>query len=116
MVGGSKDITYNVTANGLLHGSELTHYNHSINGDAYGNTLVASVDGDWLFGNAGDDLLRSDKSDVTFVGGAGNDVMHASGGRQHLPVQRRLRFRRDQWLPRQRQTGVHGRPGRGAGV
>lgn len=77
---GSKDITYNVTANGLLNGSELTHYNHSLNGDAYGNTLVASVDGDWLFGNAGDDLLRSDKSHVTFVGGAGNDVMHASGG------------------------------------
>ncbi|MHC8372033.1 polyurethane esterase [Pseudomonas sp. MDT1-85] len=77
---GSKDITYNVTANGLLNGSELTHYNHSLNGDAYGNTLAATQDGDWLFGNAGDDLLRSDKSHVTFVGGAGNDVMHASGG------------------------------------
>ncbi|UZE15082.1 polyurethanase [Pseudomonas sp. B21-053] len=77
---GSKDVSYNVTANGLLNGSELTHYNHSLNGDAYGNTLAATVDGDWLFGNAGDDLLRSDKSHVTFVGGAGNDVMHASGG------------------------------------
>ncbi|WP_448110757.1 polyurethane esterase [Pseudomonas lini] len=77
---GSKDVTYNVTANGLLNGSELTHYNHSLNGDAYGNTLAATVDGDWLFGNAGDDLLHSDKSHVTFVGGAGNDVMHASGG------------------------------------
>ncbi|WP_213939515.1 polyurethanase [Pseudomonas sp. dw_612] len=77
---GTKDVTYNVTANGLLNGTELTHYNHSLNGDAYGNTLAATVDGDWLFGNAGDDLLRSDKSHVTFVGGAGNDVMHASGG------------------------------------
>lgn len=77
---GTKDVSYNVTANGLLNGSELTHYNHSLNGDAYGNTLAATVDGDWLFGNAGDDLLRSDKSHVTFVGGAGNDVMHASGG------------------------------------
>ncbi|CAN7494377.1 polyurethane esterase [Pseudomonas sp. LjRoot263] len=77
---GSKEVTYNVTANGLLNGTELTHYNHSLNGDAYSNTLVASVDGDWLFGNAGDDLLRSDKSHVTFVGGTGNDVMHASGG------------------------------------
>ncbi|KPN90652.1 polyurethanase [Pseudomonas nunensis] len=77
---GSKDVSYNVTANGLLNGSELTHYNHSLNGDAYGNTLAATVDGDWLFGNAGDDLLRSDKSHVTFVGGAGNDVMHANGG------------------------------------
>ncbi|MGF6128020.1 Ca2+-binding RTX toxin-like protein [Pseudomonas frederiksbergensis] len=76
----TKDVTYNVTANGLLNGTELTHYNHSLNGDAYGNTLAATVDGDWLFGNAGDDLLRSDKSHVTFVGGAGNDVMHASGG------------------------------------
>ncbi|MGF6113519.1 polyurethane esterase [Pseudomonas frederiksbergensis] len=75
----SKEITYSVSANGLLNGSELTHYNHSLNGDAYGNTLAATVDGDWLFGNAGDDLLRSDKSHVTFVGGAGNDVMHASG-------------------------------------
>jgi triacylglycerol lipase len=77
---GSKEVTYNVTANGLLNGTELTHYNHSLNGDAYSNTLVASVDGDWLFGNAGNDLLRSDKSHVTFVGGTGNDVMHASGG------------------------------------
>lgn len=77
---GSKEVTYNVTANGLLNGTELTHYNHSLNGDAFSNTLVASVDGDWLFGNAGDDLLRSDKSHVTFVGGTGNDVMHASGG------------------------------------
>lgn len=77
---GSKEVTYSVTANGLLNGSELTHYNHSLNGDAYGNTLAASVDGDWLFGHAGDDLLRSDKSQVTFVGGAGNDLMQASGG------------------------------------
>ncbi|MGE8145324.1 polyurethane esterase [Pseudomonas frederiksbergensis] len=76
----TKDVTYNVTANGLLNGTELTHYNHSLNGDAYGNTLAATTDGDWLFGHAGDDLLRSDKSHVTFVGGAGNDVMHASGG------------------------------------
>lgn len=77
---GSKEVTYSVNANGLLNGSELTHYNHSLNGDAYGNTLAASVDGDWLFGHAGDDLLRSDKSQVTFVGGAGNDLMQASGG------------------------------------
>lgn len=76
----SKEITYSVSANGLLNGSQLTHYNHSLNGDAYGNTLAATVDGDWLFGNAGDDLLRSDKSHVTFVGGAGNDVMHSTGG------------------------------------
>ncbi|RON51923.1 polyurethane esterase [Pseudomonas frederiksbergensis] len=76
----TKDVSYTVTANGLLNGTELTHYNHSLNGDAYGNTLAATIDGDWLFGNAGDDLLRSDKSQVTFVGGAGNDVMHAAGG------------------------------------
>ncbi|VVO53588.1 polyurethanase [Pseudomonas fluorescens] len=76
----TQDVTYNVTANGLLNGTELTHYNHSLNGDAYGNTLTASIDGDWLFGNAGDDLLRSDKSHVTFVGGTGNDVMHTVGG------------------------------------
>ena len=77
---GSKEVTFSVNANGVLNGSELTHYNHSLNGDAYGNTLAASVDGDWLFGHAGDDLLRSDKSQVTFVGGAGNDLMQASGG------------------------------------
>ncbi len=75
----TQDVTYNVTANGLFNGTELTHYNHSLNGDAYGNSLAASVDGDWLFGNAGDDLLRSDKSHVTFVGGTGDDVMHATG-------------------------------------
>ncbi|PKH36232.1 polyurethanase [Pseudomonas sp. 43NM1] len=77
---GSKDVTHTVSANGLLNGTALTHYNHSLNGDAYGNTLAATQDGDWLFGNAGNDLLRSDKSHVTFVGGAGNDVMHAGAG------------------------------------
>ena len=77
---GSKEVTYSVTANGLLNDSELTHYNHSLNGDALGNTLVASVEGDWLFGHGGDDLLRSDKGQVTFVGGAGNDVLHSGVG------------------------------------
>nr|AAP76488.1 LipA [uncultured bacterium] len=76
---GSKEVTYQVTANGLLNGSDLNPYSHSLNGDAYGNTLQASVVGDWLFGNGGDDLLRSDKGHVTFVGGAGNDVMFSSG-------------------------------------
>jgi len=76
----NKDVTYNVSAKGLLAGTELTHYNHSLNGDAYGNSLVATADGDWLFGLSGNDVLRSDKSQVTFVGGEGNDVMFASGG------------------------------------
>jgi len=76
---GTQDINYTVTAKGLLNGTELNPYNHSLNGDAYGNTLAASMDGDWLFGNTGDDLLRSDNSHVTFVGGTGNDVMHAMG-------------------------------------
>ncbi|AZD79907.1 polyurethanase [Pseudomonas chlororaphis] len=76
----SKEVTHSVTDQGLLAGNQLTPYNHSLNGDAYGNALVASVDGDWLFGHGGDDVLRSDKSDVTFVGGAGNDVMYSSGG------------------------------------
>jgi hypothetical protein len=75
----SKDITWSVTDNGLLNGSELTRYSHSQNGDAQGNTLLAGVEGDWLFGNGGDDLLRSDKGHVTFVGGTGNDVMHSTG-------------------------------------
>ncbi|MCB2255109.1 polyurethanase [Pseudomonas chlororaphis] len=76
----SKEVTHSVTDQGLLAGNQLTPYNHSLNGDAYGNALVASVDGDWLFGHGGDDVLRSDKSDVTFVGGAGNDVMYSNGG------------------------------------
>ncbi|WP_414158280.1 polyurethanase [Pseudomonas sp. BNK-45] len=75
-----KDVSYSVTADGLQHGNQWTAYNHSLNGDAYGNALVASVDGDWLFGHGGDDLLSSDKANVTFVGGAGNDVMHSTGG------------------------------------
>ncbi|OLF53709.1 polyurethanase [Pseudomonas chlororaphis] len=74
------DVTHSVTDQGLLAGDQLTHYNHSLNGDAYGNALVASVNGDWLFGHGGNDVLRSDKSDVTFVGGAGDDVMYSSGG------------------------------------
>ncbi len=39
-----------VTAKGLTNGSELTQYTHSLNGDAYGNALHASAEGDWLFG------------------------------------------------------------------
>jgi hypothetical protein len=45
----------------LTNGSELTQYTHSLNGDAYGNALHASADGDWLFGLGGDDKLISDK-------------------------------------------------------
>jgi len=75
-----KDVSHSVTADGLQNGNQWTAYNHSLNGDAYGNALVASVDGDWLFGHGGDDLLSSDKANVTFVGGTGNDVMHSSGG------------------------------------
>ena len=77
---GSKEITWGVTAKGLSNGSELTQYNHSLSGDGYGNALHATADGDWLFGLGGDDQLISDKSQVTFVGGAGNDVMTAVGG------------------------------------
>ncbi|PYC41395.1 polyurethane esterase [Pseudomonas protegens] len=75
-----KDVSYSVAADGLQNGNQWTAYNHSLNGDAYGNALVASVNGDWLFGHGGDDLLSSDKANVTFVGGAGNDVMYSSGG------------------------------------
>ncbi|OOH80185.1 polyurethanase [Pseudomonas koreensis] len=77
---GSKEITWGVTAKGLTNGSELTQYNHSLSGDGYGNALHATADGDWLFGLGGDDKLISDKGHVTFVGGAGNDVMSAVGG------------------------------------
>ncbi|KPU53948.1 lipase [Pseudomonas fluorescens] len=75
----TRDITWTVTGNGLLNGNELTRYSHSLNGDALGNTLLADVRGDWLFGNGGDDVLCSDKGHVTFVGGNGNDVMHSTG-------------------------------------
>ncbi|MFJ4590230.1 polyurethanase [Pseudomonas moraviensis] len=77
---GSKELTWGVTAKGLSNGSELTQYNHSLSGDGYGNALHATADGDWLFGLGGDDQLISDKAQVTFVGGAGNDVMTAVGG------------------------------------
>ncbi|WP_248741561.1 MULTISPECIES: polyurethanase [unclassified Pseudomonas] len=76
----SKEITWTVTAKGLANGAELTQYNHSLNGGALGDTLKATADGDWLFGLGGDDHLVSDKAHVTFVGGAGNDVMNAVGG------------------------------------
>ncbi|WP_347906065.1 polyurethanase [Pseudomonas purpurea] len=76
----SKDVSHTVSAKGLLNGTELTPYAHSLNGDAQGNTLVASAQGDWLFGQGGNDVLRSDKAQVTFVGGEGNDAMFATGG------------------------------------
>lgn len=76
----SKEITWTVTGKGLANGAELTQYNHSLNGGALGDTLKATADGDWLFGLGGGDHLFSDKAHVTFVGGAGNDVMNAVGG------------------------------------
>jgi len=76
----SKEITWTVTGKGLANGAELAQYNHSLNGGALGDTLKATADGDWLFGLGGDDHLLSDKAHVTFVGGAGNDVMNAVGG------------------------------------
>ncbi|WP_095077085.1 polyurethanase [Pseudomonas sp. Irchel s3h17] len=75
----NKDVSYNVTDRGLLSDTGLIAYNHSFEGDAYANSLVASADGDWLFGLSGNDHLQSDKQQVTFVGGEGNDVMSASG-------------------------------------
>src|SRR5207253_8158557 len=43
-------VTHYVTQAGLRSGTELSLYSHSLNGDAYGNSLAAGFDGDWLFG------------------------------------------------------------------
>ncbi|WP_430443908.1 MAG: polyurethane esterase [Pseudomonas piscis] len=77
---GGRDVTYSLSADGMFDGHAWYAYNHSLNGDGYGNTLLAGVDGDWLFGHDGNDFLGSDRPNVTFVGGSGNDVMQSGGG------------------------------------
>ncbi|WP_409303189.1 polyurethanase [Pseudomonas sp. KCJK8993] len=77
---GGRDVTYSLSADGMFDGQAWYAYNHSLNGDGGGNTLLAGVDGDWLFGHDGNDFLGSDRPNVTFVGGSGNDVMQSGGG------------------------------------
>ncbi|MFC6299572.1 polyurethanase [Pseudomonas sp. CCM 7893] len=77
---GSHDITYQVTGNGLLAGTDLTHYATSAKGDAGDNVLTAHAAGDWLFGLGGDDHLIGGQGNDVFVGGAGNDLMVSGGG------------------------------------
>lgn len=77
---GSYDITYQVTGNGLLAGTDLTQYATSAKGDAQDNVLTAHAAGDWLFGLGGDDHLIGGQGNDVFVGGAGNDLMVSGGG------------------------------------
>ncbi|MBT2373059.1 polyurethane esterase [Pseudomonas fluorescens] len=77
---GSHDITYQVTGNGLLAGTDLTQYASSAKGDASNNVLTAHAAGDWLFGLDGDDHLIGNQGNDVFVGGAGNDLMVSGGG------------------------------------
>ncbi|MCK3838888.1 MULTISPECIES: calcium-binding protein [Pseudomonas] len=78
---GRKDtVTHSVTIDGLRTDDHMTDYLHSVNGNANNNQLSATIDGDWLFGKNGDDILSSDKASVTFVGGNGNDVLNSQGG------------------------------------
>ncbi|MBC2656319.1 polyurethanase [Pseudomonas sp. MSSRFD41] len=77
---GGRDVTYSLSTDGMFDGHAWYAYNHSLNGDGGGNTLLAGVDGDWLFGHDGNDFLGSDRPNVTFVGGSGNDVMQSGGG------------------------------------
>ncbi|NWD64441.1 polyurethanase [Pseudomonas sp. IPO3774] len=76
---GSHDITYQVTSNGLLAGTDLIQYAASAKGDAGDNVLTAHGEGNWLFGLGGDDHLIGGQGNDVFVGGAGSDLM-VSGG------------------------------------
>lgn len=76
ILGSQKDtVSHDVTANGLKAGDTLEKYAHSVNGDDSDNYMSANADGDWLFGKGGNDLLLSNKANVTFVGDIGNDIM-----------------------------------------
>lgn len=77
---GSYDVTYQVTGNGLLAGTDLTQYATSAKGDAQDNVLTAHAAGDWLFGLGGDDHLIGGQGNDVFVGGTGNDLMVSGGG------------------------------------
>ncbi|AJO77940.1 calcium-binding protein [Pseudomonas sp. MRSN 12121] len=76
----NKTVSHDVTVDGLRTGNEMTAYQHSVNGNAQENQLAATIDGDWLFGKNGNDVLSSDKANVTFVGGNGNDTLNSQGG------------------------------------
>lgn len=69
-----------VTVDGLRTDSAMIAYEPSLNGNSSSNHLTATSKGDWLFGKGGDDILSSNKADVTFVGGSGNDVIISQGG------------------------------------
>lgn len=77
---GTHSVERDVTVDGLRTGNDIQSYAHSINGNASNNNLTATNNGDWLFGKGGNDVLSSNKANVTFVGGSGNDVLNSQGG------------------------------------
>ncbi|NNA70464.1 calcium-binding protein [Pseudomonas gessardii] len=76
----NRDVTYNVTEQGLLSADTFTEYAPSGKGDANNNVLVAQSSGSWLFGQGSADLLIGGQGDDVLVGGAGNDVILAGAG------------------------------------
>lgn len=77
----SKEVTHQVTDQGLLAGNTLSGYAHSLSGDAGNNTLNARTAGDWLFGLDGNDRLNGSTGNDVFVGGKGEDTLVSGGGK-----------------------------------
>ncbi|CAI0874782.1 polyurethanase [Serratia quinivorans] len=76
----SKELDHQVTSAGLKSSEGLKAYASSLNGGAGDDNLQARAGDKWLFGNDGNDtLIGHAGGNLTFVGGAGNDVIHSQG-------------------------------------
>ena len=80
--GNGSDIVFGEAGNDRLYGHSQITLEAAI---AAGNTGTASgLKGDWLSGNAGDDLLISGADHDVLAGGAGADVLIAGAGDDNL--------------------------------
>ncbi|QXQ20664.1 polyurethanase [Pseudomonas tolaasii] len=72
------EVTYQVTASGLLSNDKLIPYIPSVRSEDHCAFTIANSEGDWLFGGRGDDTLVG-KGNNTFVGGEGDDLLISEG-------------------------------------
>ena len=76
-----QSVTHRVADDGLWTGNTRSDYTHSVTASTADSTLKAQLKGDWLIGQGGNDHLIGTLGQHVFIGGAGDDLLEAAGGR-----------------------------------
>lgn len=77
-----KDVNYQVKAEGLVANDKVVNYANTTIIDN-NETIVTSMDGGWLLGSDGDDVLVGSVYSDVFVAGTGNDTIYVNGGSEN---------------------------------